>query len=107
MVTILAASVNFMKSRSNVYRTFSFIVSKIPALTQPKSDDEEENGAETTEASDAIRGIFWSKAWTAIKKNPILGAGTFAVAYKELVPVTDQVTGEKITFGQTSAKACT
>ncbi|MBU3111446.1 O-antigen ligase family protein [Clostridium lacusfryxellense] len=96
MVTILAASVNFMKSRSNVYRTFSFIVSKIPALTQPKSDDEEENGAETTEASDAIRGIFWSKAWTAIKKNPIVGAGTFAVAYKESVPVTDQVTGKKI-----------
>ena len=96
LVTVLAASVDFMKSRSNVYRSFSFIVDKIPALTQPKSNDAEENGVETAEASDAIRGIFWSKAWTAIKKNPVLGAGTFAVAYKEKVPVTQESTGKQI-----------
>lgn len=90
VVTIIATSLNFMKSKSNVYRSFSFIVSRVPGLEQPKTEDAEENSEITTEASDKIRGIFWTKAWSAIKKDPILGAGTFAVAYKE-IPTKTQV----------------
>lgn len=97
LVTILAAAVNFMKSRGNVYRSFSPIVSRIPGLKEPPAENtEDEGGQATAEASDKIRGIFWSKAWTAIKKNPILGAGTFAVAYKEIVPVKQATTGKQI-----------
>ncbi|MBZ9609370.1 O-antigen ligase family protein [Clostridium estertheticum] len=90
VVTIIATSLNFMKSKSNVYRSFSVIVTRIPGLAQPKPEDAEEDSVATTEASDKIRGIFWAKAWTSIKKNPVLGAGTFAVAYKE-IPTKTQV----------------
>jgi O-antigen ligase len=85
MVTIMAAAVNFMQARSNVYRSFSAIVTRIPSLVEPvpESVDGKKN-ITTTEASDHIRKVFWEKAWTSIKKNPILGAGTFAVAYREI-----------------------
>lgn len=97
LVTILSASVNFMRSRSNVYRSFSPIVSRIPGLKQPPADTDDGDDVQANgEASDKIRGLFWAKAWTAIKKDPILGAGTFAVAYKEVVPVTQKSTGKQI-----------
>ncbi|MGH4052339.1 MAG: O-antigen ligase family protein [Clostridium sp.] len=97
MVTILSASVNFMKSRRNVYRSFSFIVSRLPALAkQSQPEGSSEDATSSTDASDAVRSIFWSKAWTAIKKDPIMGAGTFAVAYKGKVPITQEDTGKQV-----------
>lgn len=89
-ITIIATLFNFMKSRNNVYRSFYVIVSRIPGIAKPEPQPEsEEEDVSNTEASDKIRGIFWTKAWTLIKENPVLGAGTFAVAYKEIIPIED------------------
>jgi O-antigen ligase len=88
VVIVIAASVNFMQSRGNLYRSFSAIMDRIPGFVQSEPVDGEEDPS-TTESSDKIRGIFWAKAWTLIKKNPVLGAGTFAVAYKQVIPTED------------------
>ncbi|MBU3111457.1 O-antigen ligase family protein [Clostridium lacusfryxellense] len=86
LVIILAASVNFMQARASLYRSFSAIVTRIPGLAEEPTPDGEEEPVSTADASDKIRQIFWTEAWKLIKKNPVIGAGTFAVAYKQAIP---------------------
>lgn len=91
IITAVSASFNFMQSRTNIYRSTSYFLYKIPGFQESRldifdniSEEEDDLGdsIETTQESDRIRTTFWKNAWTSIKKNPILGAGTFAVAYK-------------------------
>ena len=86
MVIIISASVNFMQSRDNLLRSFSFIVTRIPGLAEAPAPEGEKEPVSTADASDKIREIFWKEAWRLIKKNPVIGAGTFAVAYKQAIP---------------------
>ncbi len=75
-----------MQARHNLYRSFSAIVTRIPGLAEEPTPDGEKEPVSTADASDKIRQIFWKEAWTLIKKNPVIGAGTFAVAYKQAIP---------------------
>ncbi|MBK5240806.1 O-antigen ligase [Clostridium sp.] len=84
-VTIIASSLNFKQSRSNVYRSFSVILTKIPGLSDHESVGKKEVIA-TTDASNNIRKIYWERGWNLIKKSPILGPGTYGVAYKQISP---------------------